>query len=61
MKNTLIRSLRWGTLRLELAVEVRRRKEKEGRKDGQTDIKSNNPHLPGGEKTTELKEMLLWW
>ena len=49
---------------LELAVEVRRRKEKEGqgrtRKDGWTDgrkerggqaeIKSNNPHLADGEK-----------
>ena len=42
----------------ELAVGVRRRKEKEGQgrtdgrkeRGGQADIKSNNPHLTGGEK-----------
>ena len=43
---------------LELAVEVRQKKEEEAggrrRKEeeggGQADIKSNNPHLTGGEK-----------
>ena len=33
---------------LEPAVEVRWRKEEEG--GGQADVKSNNPHLTGGEK-----------
>ena len=36
-----------GTGDLELAIEVRRRKEEEG---GLADIKSNNPHLTGGGK-----------
>ena len=50
--NTLIRSLRWMSggehCDLEPAVEVRWRKEEEG--GGQADVKSNNPHLTGGEK-----------
>ena len=64
--NALILSLLFGAggehCDLELAVEVRRRKEKEGQgktdgrtdgrkeRGGQADIKSNNPHLTGGEK-----------
>ena len=51
-ENTLIRSLRWMSggehCDLEPAVEVRWRKEEE--EGGQADVKSNNPHLTGGEK-----------
>ena len=69
--NALILSLLFGAggehCDLELAVEVRRRKEKEGQgktdgrtdgrkeRGGQADIKSNNPHLTGGEKGHGLR------